>query len=63
MKLISATLKKTVTSLTDMLDVLGINRNKPKFLFIERTSMNDPAGAPRSNVYRRDIDMSNGPSH
>jgi hypothetical protein len=62
MKLI-ATLKKTVTSLTDMLDVLGINRNKPKFLFAERSTMHDPAGTPRSNVYRRDVDMSNGPSH
>jgi hypothetical protein len=61
MKLI-ATLKKTVTSLTDMLDVLGINRNKPKFLFAERKAMHDPAGTPRSHVYRRDVDMSNGPS-
>ena len=46
-----------------MLDVLGINRNKPKFLFIERTAMHDPAGTPRSNVYRRDMDMSSGPSN
>lgn len=62
MKVIS-TLKKTVTSVTDMLDILGLNRNKPKFLYIERTSMHDPAGTPRSNVYRRDIDLSNGPGN
>lgn len=60
---ITTTLKKTVSSLTDMLDVLGLNLNKPKFLFIERSTWHDPAGTPRSNVYRRDIDLSNGPAH
>lgn len=62
MKIVS-TLKKTVTSVSDMLDVLGINRSKPKFLFAERSTMYDPAGTPRSNVYRRDVDLSNGPSN
>jgi hypothetical protein len=62
MKLI-ATLKKTVTGVSDMLDVLGLNRNKPKFLFAERKAMYDPAGTPRSNVYRRDVDLSNGPAN
>ncbi|HYC29257.1 MAG TPA: hypothetical protein VEB42_10580 [Chitinophagaceae bacterium] len=62
MKIIS-TLKKTVTSLSDMLDVLGLNRNKPKFLYVERSTMYDPAGTPRSNVYRRDMDLSNGPAN
>ncbi|HYE54613.1 MAG TPA: hypothetical protein VD996_07205 [Chitinophagaceae bacterium] len=57
MKLIT-TLKKTVTSIQDLLD-LGLNRNKPRFLFIEN---NDPAGNPRTNVYRRDIDLGS-PSH
>lgn len=60
---IFTTLKKTVTSVSDMLDVLGLNRSKPKFLFIERSTMYDPAGTPRSNVYRRDVDLSNGPSN
>ena len=62
MKIIS-TLKKTVTSVTDMLDVLGLNRNKPKFLFVERSTLYDPAGTPRNNVYRRDLDLSNGPAN
>ena len=62
MKIIT-TLKKTVTSVTDMLDILGLNRNKPKFLFIERKHMYDPAGTPRSNVYRRDVDLINGPAN
>jgi hypothetical protein len=58
-----ATLKKTVSGVSDMLDVLGLNRNKPKFLFAERTTMYDPAGTPRNNMYRRDVDMSNGPAN
>ena len=62
MKII-ATLKKTVSSVPEMLDILGLNRNKPKFLFIERQTMYDPAGTPRSNVYRRDVDLSNGPAN
>ena len=62
MKII-ATLKKTVSSVPEMLDILGLNRNKPKFLFIERKTMYDPAGTPRSNVYRRDVDLSNGPAN
>jgi hypothetical protein len=57
------TLKKTVSSLTDTLGILGLNRNKPKFLFVERNTMYDPAGTPRSNVYRRDADLSNGPAN
>jgi len=61
MKLI-ATLKKTVTSIHDMLDPLGINRNKPRFLFAEKRTSYDPAGTPRTNVYRRDNDPGNGPS-
>ena len=57
MKVIT-TLKKTVSSITELLD-LGLNRNKPRFMFIEN---NDPAGNPRTDVYRRDTDLGS-PSH
>lgn len=62
MKIIT-TLKKTVSSVSDIMDILRLNRNKPKFLFAERSTMYDPAGTPRSNVYRRDVDLSNGPAN
>ncbi|HYF31529.1 MAG TPA: hypothetical protein VD993_10460 [Chitinophagaceae bacterium] len=63
MNLIS-TLKKTVTSIQDILDPLGINRNKPRFLFIEdKGVMTDPAGNPRTNVYKREINLGNGPAN
>lgn len=57
-----ATLKKTVSSIHEMLDPLGINRNKPRFLYAQKVAMHDPAGTPRTNVYRRDMDLGNGPS-
>jgi hypothetical protein len=58
---ILATLKKTVSSVNDLLD-LGMNRNKPRFLFVNGKNATDPAGNPRTNVYRR-TDLGNGPSH
>jgi hypothetical protein len=58
---IFATLKKTVTSMHDVLDTLGLNRNKPRFLFISEKDMMDPAGNPRTNVYRRDVGTGSGP--
>jgi hypothetical protein len=62
MKLVS-TLKKTVSSVQELLDPLGLNRNKPRFLFAtEKSNMTDPAGNPRTIVYKREIDLGNGPS-
>lgn len=62
MKLVAA-LKKTVSSVHELLDPLGLNRNKPRFLFAgDRGNMIDPAGNPRTIVYRRDNDLGNGPS-
>ena len=62
MKLV-ATLKKTVTSVSELLDPLGLNRNKPRFLFAaDQSNTTDPAGNPRTIVYKREIDLGNGPS-
>ena len=58
---IFTTLKKTVTSIHDALDTLGLNRNKPRFLFISDNNMMDPAGNPRTIVYRRDVSAGSGP--
>lgn len=61
MNLIS-TLKKTVTSIHEMLDPIGVNRNKPRFLFIQdKKTLLDPAGNPRTHVYKRDIYAGSGP--
>lgn len=63
MNLIS-TLKKTVTSIQEIFDPVGLNRNKPRFLFIQdNQTMPDPAGNPRTNVYRRDVNLGNGPAN
>ena len=62
MNLIS-TLKKTVTSLHEKFDPVGIDRSKPRFLFIQENTMLDPAGNPRTNVYKRDINLGSGPSN
>jgi hypothetical protein len=60
---IVATLKKTVSSVTELLDPLGLNRNKPRFVFATDKNNNaDPAGNPRTIVYKRDNDLGNGPS-
>lgn len=60
---IVATLKKTVTSVSELLDPLGLNRNKPRFLFAtDKSVTTDPAGNPRTIVYKRDNDLGNGPS-
>lgn len=61
MKIVFATLKKTVTSLNDALDILGINRNKPRFLFVSDKNFMDPAGNPRTIVYKRDVGTGSGP--
>ena len=62
MNLIS-TLKKTVTSIHEMFDPVVIDRNKPRFLFIRDNAMADPAGSPRTNVYKRDTNLGNGPAN
>jgi hypothetical protein len=62
MKLV-ATLKKTVTSVSELLDPLGLNRNKPRFVYAtEKSNSTDPAGNPRTIVYKRDNDLGNAPS-
>jgi hypothetical protein len=61
MKTFITTLKKTVTSIHEIIDPIGISRNKPRLVFAEKRAT-DPAGTPRTNVYRRDIDLSSGPA-
>ena len=57
------TLKKTVTSIHEMFDPIGIDRNKPRFLFLQDNTLLDPAGNPRTNVYKRDVNNGNGPAN
>ena len=62
MNLIS-TLKKTVTSIHEMLEPVGINRSKPRFLFLDENEKPDPAGNPRTHVYKRDVNLGSGPAN
>ena len=62
MNLIS-TLKKTVTSIHEMFDPV-VTRSKPRFVFVQDSkSQVDPAGNPRTNVYKRDTYSGSGPAH
>ena len=54
---------KTVTSIHEMFDPVVIDRNKPRFLFIRDNAMADHAGSPRTNVYKRDTNLGNGPAN
>lgn len=58
---IFTTLKKTVSTVHDMLDTLGLNRSKPRFLYVSDNRYMDPAGNPRTIVYKRDVGTGNGP--